>query len=127
MNSSGRVVVIFLVITAILLVSLTAISLFFFQKETDRRKLAESTLEKYQSEKDKLEEDLKIINKQNFLLQGKKKEADERMNDLSDELVLEKGLREEMKLEKASLEEKMKALQTEKETYTKEIEEIGRA
>ena len=43
MNSSGKVLVIFLVIIAVLLISLTAISLFFFQKETERRKIAEAT------------------------------------------------------------------------------------
>ena len=61
-NSSGKVLVIFLIITGILLISLTAISLFFFQKETERRKLAEVTLKEYQSEKDGLEVELKEIN-----------------------------------------------------------------
>ena len=86
MNSSGKVLVIFLVITAILLISLTAISLFFFQKETELRKLSEATLEEYQTEKAKVEEDLKDLKKQNFLLQEKNKESEARVNDLSDEL-----------------------------------------
>ena len=75
------------------------------------------------SEKLELEEDLKEIKKQNFLLQEKNKEADERINDLSDELDLEKGLREEMRLESASIAEQLKALQEEKETFAKEIED----
>jgi len=116
MNSSGKVLIIFLVITAILLISLTAISLFFFQRETERRKLAETTLEEYRTEKAELEEDLQDIKKQNLLLQGKNKEADERVNDLSDELELEKGLREEMKLETVSLKEEIdEAIKTKKE------------
>ena len=73
MNSSGKVLIIFSVITAILLISLTAISLFFFQKETERRKLAEATLEERQNEKITLEGELKVIKKQNFL--GKRPEA----------------------------------------------------
>jgi len=80
MNSSGKVLVIFLVITALLLISLTAISLFFFQKETERRKLAEVTLEEFQGEKMKIDEELKEVKKKNFLLQEKNKEAEARIN-----------------------------------------------
>lgn len=117
MNSSGKVLTVFLVITAILLVSLTAISLFFFQKETERRKLAEATLEEYQTKKNELEESLKEIKKENFLLQEKNKEAYERVNDLTDELELEKGLREEIKLETAKIKEQLEEMKKEKETF----------
>lgn len=123
MNSSGKVLIIFLVITAVLLISLTAISLFFFQKETERRKLAEVTLEEYQGEKVKIDEELKELKKQNFLLQEKNKESEARVNDLSDELELEDGLREEMKLETVSLEKKLEELKAEKEASAREVEE----
>ena len=123
MNSSGKVLVIFLVIIAVLLISLTAISLFFFQKETERRKIAEATLEEYQSEKVKMEEDITILKKQNFLLQEKNKESEARVNDLSDELELESGLREEMKLETVAVEEKLKELEDAKEAFADEFEE----
>ena len=123
MNSSGKVLIIFLVITAILIISLTAISLFFFQKETERRKLSEATLEEYQIEKMKVEDDLKELKKQNFLLQEKNKESEARVIDLSDELELESGLREEMKIETVSLEETIDQLTKEKETFVKGIEE----
>ena len=123
MNSSGKVLVIFLVITALLLISLTAISLFFFQKETERRKLAEVTLEEFQGEKTKIDEELIDLKKKNFLLQEKNKEAEARVNDLSDELELESGLREEMKLVTVLLEEKLKELEKQGETSAREIEE----
>ncbi len=123
MNSSGKVLVIFLVIIAVLLISLTAISLFFFQKETERRKIAEVTLEEYQSETVKMEEDITILKKQNFLLQEKNKESEARVNDLSDELELESGLREEMKLETIAVEEKLKELEDAKEAFADEFEE----
>ena len=122
MNSSGKVLTIFLVIIAILLISLTAISLFFFQQETERRKLAETTLEEFQSEKTELEENLKEIKKQNFLLQEKNKEADDRVNDMSDELELEKGLREEMKIETVALQEQIEEILLDKEEIAKELE-----
>ena len=123
MNSSGKVLVVFLVITAILLISLTAISLFFFQKEIDRRKLAEVTLEQYQTEKKALEESLKEMKKENFLLQEKNKEADEMVNDLTDELELEKGLREEIKLEATAVKKQLEEMKAEKETFAKTIGE----
>jgi len=123
MNSSGKVLVIFLVITALLLISLTAISLFFFQKETERRKLAEVTLEEFQDEKTLVDEELKNLKKKNFLLQEKNKEAEARINDLSDELELESGLREEMKLEAVLLGEKLKELEEREEASAREIEE----
>jgi len=122
MNSSGKVLTIFLVIIAILLISLTAISLFFFQKETNRRKLAETTLEEFQSEKINLEESLEEIKKKNFLLQAKNKEADERVNDLSDELDLEKGLREEVKIEAEALKVKVEEALASKESLAQVIE-----
>ncbi len=121
MGSSGKVLTIFLVIIAILLISLTAISLFFFQKETDRRKLAETTLEEFRAETAELKESLKETEKQNFLLQEKNKEADERVNDLSDELELEKGLREEMRLETVDLKKKIEETQFSKEAFAEEI------
>ena len=121
MNSSGKVLTIFIAITAILLISLTAISLFFFQKEIERRKLTEATLEEFRSEKIKLEESLKETKKQNFLLQEKAKEADERVNDLSDELELEKGLREEMKIETVALQEQIEEIGSANEALAEEI------
>ncbi len=123
MNSSGKVVTIFLVIIAILLISLTAISLFFFQKETDRRKLAEIALEEFQLEKVSLEEGLAEIENQNFLLQEKNKEADERLDDLSNELELEKGLREEMKIEANTLKAQLEEAQSSKEALAEAIKE----
>jgi len=123
MNSSGKVLVIFLVIKALLLISLTAISLFFFQKETERRKLAEVTLEEFQGEKTKVDEELKDLKKKNFLLQEKNKEAEARVNDLSDELELESGLREEAKLETVLLLEKLIEMEEQGEAAAREIEE----
>lgn len=121
MSSSGKVLIVFLVIAAILLITLTAVSLFFFQKETERRKLAEATLEEYRVEKTRLDNELKEAKKQNFLLQERNKEADERINDLSDELDLEKGLREEMKIETASLKKRLEEASEAKEVLAGQI------
>ncbi len=111
-NSNGKVITIFLVIFAILLISLTAISMFFFQKEIERRKSSEASLDQITAQKIRLETDLTEAQKQAFVLEQKNKEADEKINSLLDDLELEKGLREEVKKEnqelKASLEQEAK-------------------
>ena len=106
-NNSGKVFTVFLIIIAILLVSLTAISFFFFQQETQMRKGAELKLENTRKEKQVTEEELAKAKKQNFLLEEKNKEADERINSLLDELELEKGLKDKAKAENTSLKEQL--------------------
>ncbi|MCA9400557.1 MAG: hypothetical protein KC713_02950 [Candidatus Omnitrophica bacterium] len=114
MNSSGKVLTIFLVIIATLLISLTAISIFFFQKEIERRKMVEAVLERTRANETELEADLKQARKEIFLLEEKNKEADERINDLSDELELETSLREEMKIENLNLKDQIDQLASER-------------
>jgi len=102
-EQSGKVGTIFLAIFSILLMSLTAISIFFFQKELEKRKMVETILEKAQNNEQELDKDLKDIKKQLFVLEEKNKEADERINSLLDELELEEGLREELKKENLAI------------------------
>lgn len=111
---------IFMVIVAFLLVSLTAISVFFFQKELERRKMVEAVLEKNRTDTAKMEEALKEATKQKSLLEEKLKEAEERLNDVSDELELEKGLREEAKQENVTLKGQLDKLKSEKDSLTSE-------
>lgn len=124
-NSSGKVLTVFLVIIAVLLISLTAISIFFFQKELEKRKLLEMILEKTKANEQKLEADLKTIKKENFLLQEKNKEADDRINNLLDELELQEGLREEVKKENVTLKEQLSKSAQANEALQKKIEEGG--
>ncbi len=106
MNSSGKVMTIFLVIMAILLVSLTAISIFIFQKEKEKRIEVEGSLKRNQDDVIKFKAEIREIKRKNFLLQEKNKEGDEKINSLLDELELEKGLREEVRQENGVLKEK---------------------
>ncbi|MCD4781502.1 MAG: DUF4407 domain-containing protein [Candidatus Omnitrophica bacterium] len=108
MNSSGKVLIVFSVIIAILLISLTAISLFFFQKEIERRKFVQEHLDKSIASEEILNEDLEEKRKQNLILEEKNKEADERINNLLDDLELQEGLREELKIENLTLKEDIK-------------------
>jgi hypothetical protein len=83
--------------------SLTALSLFIWQKEIERRETTEVSLKESQEMALNLEGTVKELKKQNFLLEEKSKETDERINSLMDELELEEGLKEEMKTELAGL------------------------
>ena len=64
MNKVGKVLTVFLVIFTVLLVSLTAISMFFFQKELERRKAAEELLEQIKGREVKLDGELTEAKKQ---------------------------------------------------------------
>ncbi len=103
MSNSGKVLTVFLIVIAILLLSLTAISLFFYQQESEKRKTAESELTQTKALQARLENELKDAKKQIYVLEEKSKESDEKINSLLDELEVEKGLREQMKQESASL------------------------
>lgn len=118
-NSSGKVLTIFLVVIIVLSVSLAAISIFFFQKEIERRKGLENALAQVKTDRSKLEAELQDAIKQGFLLQEKNKEADEKINGLLDDLELAEGIREELKLENISLKEQLE----EKNKLTKELQE----
>ena len=120
-NSSGKVLTVFLVIIAVLLISLTAVSLFFFQRETEKRKETEFTLEKTKASHARLEEELKETKKQNILLEEKNKEVDEQINSLLDDLEVEKGLKEEVKKENSSLKEQLDAALKERDSLQQQI------
>ena len=95
MKTEGKTLIVFLVVIIVVLLSLSGIALFFLQKETELRKTAEASLEQLKTQEAKLQGDLKESKKQVFVLEEKNKEADEKINDLMDNLDLEKGLREE--------------------------------
>jgi len=120
-NSSGRVFTIFLVIIAVLLISLTAISIFFFQKEIEKRKMAELRIEQLQGNESKLESALKEVKRMSFLLEEKNKEADERINSLMDDLELQEGIREKLKNDNVILKGQVEKLAQEKLEYQERL------
>lgn len=121
MKSSGKVLTIFLVIMAVLLISLTAISMFFFQKEIEKREYAENQLEQSKSKGVELASELVKVEKQRLLLEEKNKESDERINGLLDELELEEGLREEIKLERNLLKDELAKAKEDQIAVKKEL------
>jgi len=123
MNRSGKVLTIFLVIVAILLISLTAISMFFFQKETELRQLAEGQLEQLRIHESKLSISLQEAQKKSAILEEKNKEADEQINSLLDDIELEKGLRQEIKDQNVNLQNDLEAANEKRSKLEKDFEE----
>lgn len=125
MNSSGKVLIVFSVVIAILLISLTAVSLFFFQKEIDKRKITEVQLEDKSEMIFELSSELEQIKKSSFLFEEKNKEADEKINALLDELDLQKGVSSEIKKENRTLKDQIEKLAQEKEALRDELKKVA--
>ena len=104
---SGKVLTAFVIIGAVLLVTSTALAIFFFRLEIHSRKTAESKLADILKKESTLNIQIADYKKQISLLEQKNKEADDQINSLLDEVELEKGLREEMKKESNSLREEL--------------------
>jgi hypothetical protein len=103
MNNAGKTVTIFLALIVVLLVSAASISIFLLSKETEKRKTVEIELNKAQDTLTKIQGDLKVAQNKVFILEEKNKEADTRINNLEEELDVEKGLKEAMKNENDKL------------------------
>ncbi|MBF0384468.1 MAG: hypothetical protein HQL27_01225 [Candidatus Omnitrophica bacterium] len=110
-----KISIAFFIITIILLVSLTAISMFFFQKEIERRKTVETMLSKSKANEDDLNRGLDGFKKKAYLLEEKNKELDDKINNLMGELDIEKGLREQAKLENIAAKEELDKIKKDKE------------
>ncbi len=123
-KSEGKVLTVFLIIIAVLLVTMTAAAVFFLYQEKDSREKAEIAQKNLTVKVDDLEKDINQVKKEKFLLEEKNKEADDKINGLLDELELEQGLREEMKKEAASLNEKLEEVKRARQEAEKKNEDI---
>ena len=105
MKNSGKTLSVFLVVIVILLLCLSGIAFFYQYQESVLRKTAEASLEQLKNTAAKLEGDLKEAKKQVFVLEEKNKEADDKINDLTESLELEQGVKEELKKQNHDLTE----------------------
>jgi len=120
MNKAGKTSTIFLVVFSILLLSLTAISIFFFQQEREMRKDAQTKLEASEQDRAKMFKQLEESVAKNTLFEERLKEADEKINSLLDDFDLEKALKEEIKKENLVLKNDVDSLSEEKNKFQKE-------
>ena len=123
MSKPGKTVTIILVVICILSLVLTVIAVFFFQKESEQRKIAEDNLAQSKLSEAKLQAELKESKKQVFLLEEKAKEADEKINSLMDDLELAEGVRDEIKAENDTLKEALDTESKAKDQLRKQMTE----
>jgi len=122
MNNSGKALTVFLIVIAILLISLTAISLFFLLQEIEVGKELRSNLEQTQIKEQTLTGSLEEAKKNIFILEEQKKDADEEIESPQGELDLVQGLREEIQKENSKL---LDNLEIEKQTKVKIREDLN--
>jgi ABC-type Na+ efflux pump permease subunit len=127
MKNTSRTIFIFLILLIVVLVSGVSISIFLLSKETQLRKDTEVSLQDMRNKAARIEASLKESQKQIEILEGKNKDADDRINNLLDEINVEKGLRDEVKSEnkklKETLEAEAKSKQDIRQKLLKELED----
>ena len=121
MGKDGKTLTIFLSVISILLLSLTGISLFFYSNESRVRMEKEAELAKSQADNAKFKGELTEAKKKVFRLEEGAKEADEKINSLLDELDLQEGLREEMKIENSALRDALSTESRQKASLEEEL------
>jgi hypothetical protein len=119
-DCSGKTATIFLILFSVLLLSLTAITLFLFQKEREMRKTTELKLEVIQQDAQQLKQELDLAIKDKALLEQSKKEIEQKINGLLDEIDLEKGISEGLKQERLSLSKQLNDLADQKKRVEQE-------
>ena len=126
-DQRGKALTVFIIVITVMLVSSTCIGFFLYNKELQLRQGAEGELDSSRESEAKLQAELKEIKKQLALVQDKNKEADEKINNLLDEMELNKGLREELRKENTALKEQLDGFNKVKEKIKTDLDEIGRA
>lgn len=122
MNNFGKTLTVFLIVIALLSISLATISLFFFAKEVDVRKSLDEQLELVKVKESTLQGELKETKQRVFLLEEKNKEAEEKIESLMEDLELEEGISEEIKKENRTLKESLEVETQAKEDLRKKLE-----
>ncbi len=122
MNARGKTSTIFIILIIVLLASATSIGFFLYNKEKQFRKDIQAELETSHYNEMKLQGDLKEAKKQVALSEDKAKEADEKINNLMDEMDLNEGVRKELKAENATLKEAIEMAKKDKEKFLKDVE-----
>lgn len=125
-NNSGKTLTILAILMVIVLLSSTCIGFFLYHKERTNRKALENDLEIANEAQAKALADVAQLKKQLTLAQDKNKEADEKINNLLDEIELNDGVRNELKKENDNLKSQLDTLTKTKEQHAKEIDDINK-
>lgn len=109
-NNSGKALTIFLVLIAVILISLTAISVFLLIKQVQLRESAEYHLAQIKTSESALRVEFDEVKKQKEILEQKTQEAESKIESLLEELDLAEGVRDEVKKENRELKDSLEAL-----------------
>ena len=126
MQKGGRTLLIFLGLVIVILISGVSISLFMLQKETQTRQDTQQIVQDLTTRNTKIEAALKEARKEIDVLEGKKKDAEDRINSLLEEVDLEKGLNEKIKADNKKVRDDLETEARSKlELRQKLIKELG--
>ncbi len=109
MKKGGRTIFIFLALIIVILIAGIFISQFLLQNETRLRQAAEETVAELTTSNAKITADLKDSRKAIDILEAKKKDIEDRVNSLLEEMDLEKALNVKLKADSKKLREDMDA------------------
>lgn len=121
MNKKGKVSVFFLSILTVLFLCLALIASYLLKQETDRRVVAEKSLNQVTAAKVELERQYSDSKKQLFLLQEKVKEAELKIKTLISDLDASKTQQESLATENSSLKDNLFKEQTEKNDLVSKV------
>lgn len=121
-NNSGKALTIFLVLIAIILVSLTAISVFLLIKQVQLREAAEYNVDQLKASESTLKSKFESVKKDRDLLVQKTKEAELKIESLLEELDLAEGVRDEVKKENRELRDSLDGLKKTSEALTEQLQ-----
>jgi len=114
-KESGKALAIFLVLIAVILVSLTAISVFLLVKQVQLRESAEYNAAQLEASESVMRATLQEVQKQKDILEQRAKEAESKIESLLEELDLAESVREEVKKENREMKTSLEALKKENE------------
>lgn len=123
MINPGKTLTVFAVLIIVILVSSTSIGFFLYHQERNTRKALQNDMQAAKELESKLQNDLAQTRKQIALLEDKNKEADEKINNLLDEMELNDGLRDELKKENENYKTQLDAATKIKEKAKADMEE----
>lgn len=120
-KDSGKALTIFLILIAVILVSLTAISVFLLVKQVQLREGAEYSLAQLKTAESTLRAELEQIKQDRDLLQQKSQESEAKIESLLEELDLVEGVRDEVKKENRELKDSMEQLKVKNKEISQKL------
>jgi len=120
-KDSGKALTIFLILIAVILVSLTAISVFLLVKQVQLRESAEYSLAQLKTAESTLRAELEQIKQDRDLLQQKSQESEAKIESLLEELDLAEGVRDEVKKENRELKDSMEQLKVKNKEISQKL------